>query len=74
MNYLVVELQTNDGTTSAITYGYNTLNEAKARYHLILSTGATSEIDIHSASILDERGFLVVNEYFEHEQIPEVSE
>lgn len=68
MNYLVIEIQTNNGTTSTLTYQYEDLAHAEAKYYAILSAAAVSSVDVHAAVILDGRGFLMKNESFDHRE------
>lgn len=66
MNYLVIELQTTNGTTANIVTQYNNLAQAQQKYYTILSAAVVSKVDIHSAMIVDETGFLIMNESFRH--------
>lgn len=66
MNYLVVELQTTNGTTANIVTQYDNLSQAEQKFYQILSAAVVSDVGIHSACILDETGFLVRNESFKH--------
>lgn len=66
MNYIVLELQTTDGTTANIVNQYDNLPEAEQKFYLICSSAVVSDVSIHSAAILDEHGFLVKNESFTH--------
>ena len=68
MNYLVIEMQTTDGTTANIVNQYDNLPEAEQKYYQILSSAVVSTVPIHAAAILDEHGFLVKNESFTHTQ------
>ena len=64
--YIVIEMQTNNGTVTMLTYQYNTLNEAKSKYHLILASAAISEIEIHTAMIINPYGGVVCAEHYTH--------
>ena len=66
MNYLVIELQTTNGTTANIVTQYSNLAQAQQKYYTILSAAVVSKVDIHSAMIVDETGFLIMNESFRH--------
>ena len=75
--YTVIELQTNDGTTSILTYQFTDRDEAEAKFHLILSYAAVSTIEIHAVSIMDALGDVVKNDRYYHaapEPEPEVVE
>ena len=65
--YIVLELQTNNGVMSALTYQFTELAEAYAKYHTILSFAAVSSVEFHTALILTETGRVVASEHFAHE-------
>lgn len=66
MKYIVIELQTTDGTTSTLTYQFDTLALAEQKFYQILSFAVVSEVDIHSAVIMDPTGFVLKNESYNH--------
>lgn len=66
MKYIVIELQTTDGTTSTLTYQFDTLALAEQKFYQILSFAVVSEVDIHSAVIMDPTGFVLKNECYKH--------
>lgn len=51
---------------------YEDLNEAKSAYHTKLGYAYQSKVDIHSVSILDHTGGVVLSECVYHGQQPEV--
>lgn len=58
--FLVVELQTApDGTLASLTTVYDDKAQAESKYHTILAAAALSQLPIHAAVILDNRGSLV---------------
>ena len=65
--FLVVELQRNDDTLGNVTFSYSGINEAKAKYHTILSVAAVSNVQRHGAVILDDTGMMLCHEWFDHE-------
>ena len=72
MKYLVIEIQKFDGgTMSTISFSYDDINEAEAKYHSILSTAAISSVPIHSAVLLNETGYHIKHESFNHMPPPE---
>ena len=73
MNYLVVEMQTDKGTTSTLTYQYTDYALAQQKYFTILSAAVVSQIDVHSAYIVDETAELKAWSSFDHRE-PNVSE
>lgn len=65
--YIVIELQTNsDGTVGNFVWAFDTRDAAFSKYHLVLSAAAVSQLPIHAAIILDNHGFQVAAQYFEH--------
>lgn len=60
----VIELQTTNGTTSALTNSYADESQAYQKYYQILSYAAVSDVDIHSATIINEEGYAIENGYF----------
>lgn len=66
MNYIVIEAQTKDGTTALLTSVHASQNEAERKYHLVLSAAAVSSLDRHSASMLDETGYCLKSQCYEH--------
>ena len=60
----VIELQTNNGTTSVLTNSYAEESLAWQKYYQVLSFAAVSDIDIHSAAVINEEGFSIKNETF----------
>ena len=64
--YIVIELQTNNGTVSPIVNSFDTINQAYQKYYQILSAAAVSSVDIHSAVILSDHGGVISAESFEH--------
>jgi hypothetical protein len=67
-NYIVIEVQTDGGVTSTLSYQYDNLAEARQKYYLILSVAVVSTIDNHAALIVDEDGYLIMNESFHHDK------
>ena len=66
MNYIVIEMQTTNGTTSTLTTVKNNIAEAEQKYHTVLAAAAVSQVPLHSASMLNERGQLIKYELFDH--------
>lgn len=69
--FIVLEFQTDAAGTTVVAppLTYATLNEAKSKYHLILSSAAVSSVVYHAAAIMYSNGNLIESECFEH--IPE---
>ena len=65
--YIVIELQVAaNGSVANIVTAHATVNEAYSKYHTILSAAAISQVPIHSATILNQCGILIANEFFDH--------
>ena len=66
--YIVLETQTNkDGTVGTIPMAYESLNEAKSKYHSILSAAAISSVPRHTAFLVVDDGRVLQSESFKHE-------
>ena len=74
--FIVLEFQTNqEGQTAMVPPAtYETLNEAKSKYHSILSAAAVSTVPYHTAAIMYHNGNLIDAECFEHIPEPEPEE
>ena len=66
--YMVIEMQLNDGHLAYLATVHETLAAAEQKYHQILSAAAVSQVDVHSAVILDARGVPWKNETYDHTQ------
>ena len=69
MSYIVIELQTTNGTTSNIVTTHATRQEAESKYHLILSAAAVSNVPLHAATILTADGFQLMHQAYTHEAV-----
>ena len=56
--YIVIETQKHNGEVTTDTNAYTTKAEAESAFYEILVRAAVSTIDVHSATILNERGFI----------------
>lgn len=66
--YIVIEMQTNAGVTSTLTYQFDTIALAEQKYYYILAAATVSEVDIHAAIIMDQRGCVIKNDYYIHNE------
>ena len=66
--YIVIELQTNNGTTGNFVFSYDNLADAYAKYHTILAAAAKSSVEVHAALILTETGGIVRAERFDRRE------
>ena len=66
--YIVLEFQTDSaGNTTVVPPAvFATSNEAKSKYHQILSVAAISSVYKHTAAIMYSNGTLIESECFEH--------
>lgn len=69
--YIVIEIQKSNGQVSTVVNSYATINEAKNKYHTILAYASISNVEKHSAVILNEKGEMVVNECYRHSSVEE---
>ena len=69
--YLVVEIQTNGSTISTLNYQYDSLNLAEQKYYLILAAAAVSTLDVHAALIMDCRGVILKNSFYDRRNAEE---
>lgn len=72
--YIVIELQKVNGQVANIVTAHDTLNDAESKYHAVLSAGAVSSVEIHSAVLISEEGFPMRHECYKHDAVPAVEE
>lgn len=66
MNYLTIELQTNNGTTANIITQYTNLSMAESAFYSTCSSAVVSSVEIHAIVLMDENGNTLKNEFFTH--------
>lgn len=66
--YLILELQTTNGTTTLVTPVQTAVEkyEAMSKYHGLLQYAAISQVDCHTVVILDEQGRPIARETYFH--------
>lgn len=64
--YIVIELQKTGDTLADLEFTFTDYNQALNKYYTILAFAAVSNVERHSATILDEWGEVLKNEGFEH--------
>ena len=69
--YILIELQTTNGQTANIVTAYEDKLQAESAYHSVLASAAVSQVETHAASLLDERGNLLMREFYRHHEEPE---
>lgn len=72
LKYVVMEIQTLGENVAILTYQYNTLREAEAKYHSILAVAAVSDLAKHAAALITNAGTLVKSECYQQEESMEV--
>lgn len=55
--YIVIEMQTNGETTAVLSNVFADKNLALQKYYAILSAAAVSQVEVHSAMVVDELGY-----------------
>lgn len=68
--YILVELQTNNGTTANIVTAFEDKLQAEFAYHSVLASAAISQVEVHAAALLDEKGNLLQREFYRHTPEP----
>lgn len=67
MNYIVIEIQTNAGTSAIVPpVLFTDRNAAEAQFHTMLAAAAISAVEIHSVVMLTEDGRIVRTECYRH--------
>ena len=64
--YIVIELQTNNEQTANIVQTKESKDEAMSVYHSILAAAAVSNVQFHTALVIDERGQYLARECYTH--------
>lgn len=65
--FIVIELQTEKGTTSVLpAITKDDKLEAESAFYTIRSAAAISDVDVHSAIMIDEHGNMLNSFYYEH--------
>ena len=66
--FVVLELQTNEnGSIGSLIYTYNSRAEAESKYHSVLSAAAISDVPVHTAVMMDNRGMNIFSQHYLHE-------
>lgn len=73
--YLVLEIQTNNGTTAVVpAVAFTDLNRAYQKYYTALAAAAVSTVEVHTVMLFTEKGEMIRVEFFEHPVEPESTE
>lgn len=68
MQYVIIEMQTNNGSTAILTDQKGTRNEADSVYYLKLAAAAISKVPIHTVALLDENGACLMSGCYDHQE------
>lgn len=66
--YIVLEIQTTS-TVANLVNAYEDRNQAESKYHQILSAAAISAVPKHSAVLMDDTGYTLKRDSYEHEVV-----
>lgn len=66
--YIVLEIQTTS-TVATLVNAYEDRNQAESKYHQILSAAAISAVPKHSAVLMDDTGYTLKRDSYEHEVV-----
>lgn len=70
--FIVIELQNlAESNLTHLETVHATQEEAESKFHTIMAHAAVSEVPIHSATILDEKGCPVMYKSYTHKAKPE---
>lgn len=65
MNYIIIEMQTTNGSTAVVTpASYNNNVQAEAAFLTKCAAARVSGLDVHSVSLLDEEGKVVARKCY----------
>ena len=60
MNFIVIELQTNDDwTVGNLVWSFDNREQAESKFHAVLSAAAISTLPVHAACLMDATGRLL---------------
>ncbi|MBQ3502952.1 MAG: hypothetical protein IJA72_04765 [Clostridia bacterium] len=66
--YVVIEIQKNHGKIITHTNAYDVKNQAENKFYSILAEAATSDVEVHSAVILTEEGYIDKCQSYKHSE------
>lgn len=59
-------MQTNGDQTACLNTAYSDRNEAESNYYRVLSAAAVSNVPMHSAALLNEKGNCLKSDFYDH--------
>jgi hypothetical protein len=64
---IIIEIQhSNDGTNATLVNSYTDQAIAEQKYHQVLAAAAVSNVDVHSAVMMDDTGNRIKGETYYH--------
>lgn len=67
MTYIILEMQTNNGTTAIVPpASYTDRNQAESAFHSALAVAAVSSVEEHAVVMVTGDGHLIRNECYTH--------
>lgn len=70
--FLVLEIQKTGNQIAHILTSHETRQEAESKWHTVLAAAAVSSVPQHAATLLDDRGYTIKVECYEHPVEPEI--
>lgn len=70
--FIVLEIQKTGNQIAHILTAHETLQEAESKWHAVLSVAAVSSVPQHAATLLDDKGYTIKVECYEHPIEPEI--
>lgn len=64
--FIVIELQKTGDQVAHIVTTHATSQEAESKFHTVLGFAAVSEVDVHSAVLIDDKGQFYRTESYDH--------
>lgn len=68
--FAVIELQKNNGILSVLHDEFATRQAADQKFHTVLAYAAASQLEMHSATLLNEDGRMIRYESYQHQIEP----
>ncbi len=65
--YIILETQTDaDNNVAVLNFIYDDKQQAESKYHSVLQYAAVSTLKKHACTMLNEEGFMLKSECYEH--------
>lgn len=71
MKYLVIEIMKwPEGAVTNSAWAYDNINSAESKYHSLLATAAVSQLYVHTVILVNETGYMIKHESYDHTPAP----